>query len=1066
MKHRALGCLVLAIVSVMNPLCSQIWQNQEVFRLNKTERHVTKMPFSDADSARHQSRMDSPFCQLLNGEWKFHYVGNPDARPTDFYQTGYDDSKWDLIPVPSNWQMLGYGIPIYTNVTYPFKKNPPFVMDEPDPRYTNYKSENRNPVGSYRKTFQVPSSWDGREVFLTFEGVDSAFYLWINGEEVGYSQDSRTPAEFDITRFLKKGDNQLAVEVYQYSDGSYLEDQDMWRLSGIFRDVYLWSAPVVDIRNYQIVAGLDEQYCRGNLEVNLEMAFYDGETSDYEIEAALFDGDNAVTAPVKLLGDNNSLYKIAFQLKDLDIQPWSAESPKLYDLVLTLKRDGFASTTYCSKIGFRTTEKKDGQILINGRPVLFKGVNRHEHDPYTGHYVTEELMRKDLLLMKSLNFNSVRTCHYPNHPRFYELCDEIGIYVMDEANIESHDMGWQKNSLTDDASWLGAHLDRIMNMVQRDRNHPSVVFWSMGNESGDGINFKLCSEWIRNNEPTRPIHYDRASYQPYTDLYSSMYTEVDKLETFAREQESLPLELQRPAILCEYSHAMGNSSGNLKEYWDLFRKYRNLQGGFIWDFVDQGLFTPQKDQSAHKPLETDIRDTSGKTEHFDVRAAKDFKYGGDFGDFPNDGSFCLNGIVMADRSWSPQAYEAKYLMEDLHTELLSSVDGVHRIRVYNERFFTGTEDCGLHWEIIRNGESVAIGSIDSISINPQQSQIFEIQAPVDHGAEAYLRVGFVLNQNKPWAPSGTEIAYDQMELPSSESWLTQMSVKSLATGSIEMKESSDQIKITAGQVLMVFDKHSGMIQSYERMGKSVFLSPLKLNFWHPPINNEEGWKMPVLCEAWKLAGDHTTATELSIAKDGETVELRANLAIPVGNSHGEITYRIDGSGSVDVAFLFFPDLNKTPLIPRIGLQTTVDRNFQTTSWYGKGPFENYIDRNSAAWIGVFNMPTRELFHDYTDPQESSNRTQVRWVKLVSEKGDSLKFTSLCPNGIEFSIYPWSQLLIEGTKHAVDFPRSESFTLNIDLGQSGIGGTNSWGALPLEQYRLGRFHTYYYRFRME
>ncbi len=1056
----------------MTSLIAQDWQDQSVFRINKSAPYATKIPYADPESAREGDREKSPSFVSLNGDWKFHYVGNPSARPEAFFEVNYDVSEWDTIPVPSNWQMQGYGIPLYTNITYPFKKDPPFVMGQPEnEKYTNFSEENRNPVGSYRHTFSVPEDWDGSRIFIHFEGVDSAFYLWVNGKKVGYSQDSRTPAEFEITEYLVEGENVLAAEVYQYCDGSYLEDQDMWRLSGIFRDVYLWTGPKANLRDLTIIAGLDANYDKGTLSLDTEIPGFEGEKLDWELTYQLFDGEKNLLVPNHTSGtiseSSGGLSSIP-TYSDLDIEPWSAEHPKLYDLVVEWKSEGSEPVYYGFKVGFRTTEMKDGQILINGKPVLFKGVNRHEHDPYTGHTVSEESMRQDILVMKRLNLNAIRTSHYPNDPRFYSLCDELGMYVIDEANIESHDMGWQKNPLAEDPSWLAAHKDRIRNMVERDKNHPSVIMWSMGNESGDGENFRLCSDWIRENDPTRPIHYDRASRKSHTDLYSSMYTGVEQLETYAQEQEALPLSMQRPAVLCEYNHAMGNSSGNLKEYWDLFRQYRNLQGGFIWDFVDQGLYAPQLDTVEESPVTSDFRDESTTGEYSSVRDRKDFKYGGDFGDFPNDGSFCFNGIVMADRSLSPQAYEVKYLMQDFHAKLLSSEKGTHRVEVFNERFFTDASDCSLHWVLSQNGQKVDEGWLESLDIPAQRSEVFEIKTKALHAGESHLRISLELSEDHEWLNEGSEIAYDQFALPQTGNHiqLDHGSSVSDALSLIEVVDEETLITVTAGSTLIRINRETGMIESLSKDGYDVFQSPLRLNFWRPSVNNERGWKMLEKCADWRTAGESSTVSQLKLTQDSERVMVETELKIPVGDSKARVSYQIEKTGEVIVSLLFEPDLVDAPLIPRVGLQTEVSSTFATTEWFGNGPFESYSDRKSAAWVSVFTLPTLDLFHPYTDPQESGNRTDVRWMKLVKEDGNSLKFTSLSPQKIQFSVYPWSQESIEVATHAVDFPRSEHFTLNIDLEQSGVGGTTSWGSLPLEQYRIGRFDSYYYRFAIE
>ena len=1039
------GCMLVALTSA---LFAQDWQDPQIFRINKNEPHAFKMPFDSAGAAREQARLESTFCKVLNGDWRFHYVGSPDARPVNFYKSEFDDSDWTKIPVPSNWQLHGHGIPLYTNITYPFAKNPPFVMDEPDEGYTHFPEDNRNPVGSYRHTFTLPEHWQDRRINLVFEGVDDAFYLWVNGKKVGYSQDSRTAAEFDITDYVKNGENLLAVEVYQFSDGSYLEDQDMWRLSGIFRDVYLWAAPALDLRDFTVVADWEPTTGLGSLQLDYDFAnFAEGDLANYSINATLWDGERELATSGQQ-GDAFNAMQVSTRMDALAINSWSAESPQLYDLVIELKGPEADPIYYSIQVGFRRVEAKNGQILVNGRPVLFKGVNLHEHDPSTGKTVTEATMRKDILLMKLLNINAVRLSHYPHHPRFYELCDELGLYVIDEANIESHGLGLNDNPLARDPNWLPAHLDRVRNMVERSKNHACVIIWSMGNESGDGDNFRRCGEWIRANDPTRLIHYDRASRQPYTDMFSTMYTSVQRLKRYAQEQEALPIGEQRPAFLCEYNHAMGNSSGNLKEYWDLFRKHRNLQGGFIWDFVDQGLYDPSEDPATRDP--------------------KDFKYGGDFGDFPNDSSFCLNGLVMADRSLSPQAHEAAYLMQDLHTTLHASIGETQQIEVFNERYFTDTTDCEMHWELTRDGIIIARGKIDSLRIGPQQREIFEVNAALPESGELLLRVGFLLKSDRPWAPAGTEIAYDQMILRKrtpaayAEKLSKQGSEDALGPKSISGGEA---LRLQSGSLEAVIDSASGMISELRRDGVALIEKPMRLNFWRAPTNNDRGWKMEERSGRWKNADKQAVVTDLRMAERNEVSVVDVDLKIPVGESRATLTYRMSAKGHLDVEMTFHPDLTNTPLIPRIGLQTQLSRDFATTTWYGNGPFETYMDRKAAAWKAVFEKPTDSLFYDYVDPQESGNRTEVRWLKLKAHDGRTLNIRSLSGNGLEFSIAPWSQKTIEATTHAVNLPESTVYTLNLDLAQSGVGGTNSWGALPLQPYRLGHLETYHYQFRI-
>ncbi|MGD7652695.1 MAG: glycoside hydrolase family 2 TIM barrel-domain containing protein [Verrucomicrobiales bacterium] len=601
----------LTALMLTSVLCAQHrdWEDPSVFRIHKEAPRATSMPFPDKDGAAMKSRLESEWCQLLNGTWKFHLAGNPSAKPAGFEEVAFDDSGWSEIAVPSNWQMKGFGTPLYANSTYPFHKDPPRVTGEPPQSYSNFPEENRNQVGCYRRGFSLPKGWEDRRTFVVFGGVDSAFYLYVNGARVGYSQDSRTPAEFDITDYLKDGENVMAVEVYQYSDGSYLEDQDMWRLSGIFRDVYLWSGADLDLRDHWVKAGLQDDYETGTLEVVFNVVNRGEESADAKVLFTLSGDDGSqismpeVTLSVKAGGEAEGVAK----LEALPgVKTWSAEVPALYDYQIKLSdADGAVIAYYSGRTGFRRNEVKDGQFLHNGQPILIKGVNRHDHHPVTGHYVTLDDMRADLLQMKRGNINAVRTSHYPNDAAFLGLCDELGLYVVAEANIESHGMGYGEESLAKDPDWFEAHLDRVRNSLERDKNHPSVVMWSMGNEAGDGVNFERCSAWIRERDPSRPVHYEQGKLGGHVDVFSPMYLPLDRCEKFCRSEEKKPLERQRPLIQCEYSHAMGNSTGNLADYWELTRKERLYQGGFIWDWKDQSLLSTKhqadvlEDRSGH-----------------------------------------------------------------------------------------------------------------------------------------------------------------------------------------------------------------------------------------------------------------------------------------------------------------------------------------------------------------------------------------------------------------------------------------------------------------------------------
>ena len=588
---------VLLMVMSASSLAVPDWENEQVIGINKETPRNTSMPYSSFKKAVAGDRLNSEWAILLNGDWKFHWSPDPDSRPVDFYKSDYNVRKWNTIPVPSNWQMQGYGIPLYTNMAYPFQKDPPRVMGTPPAHFTNFKD--RNPVGSYRHTFSIPSNWKGRQVFIVFDGVDSAFYLWINGQKVGYSQDSRTPAEFNITKYLKSGKNTLAAEVYQYSDGSYLEDQDFWRLSGIYRNVYLYAAAPLRIRDFFVKTDLDEQYKDAALTVEAEVFNYTDKTIPYALSAELLDtkGKSVAVITVNNTAAAAGANKVNPSVKIANPAKWSAEAPTLYTLVLSLNDDkGKAIEHLSARIGFRKSEIKDGQLLVNGKPIYIKGVNRHEHDPDTGHTISRESMIRDILLMKQHNINTVRTCHYPDMPEWYELCDEYGLYIIDEANIESHGMGYGPESLAKQPSWLNAHMARTQAMVERDKNHPCVIIWSLGNEAGDGPNFQATSAWIKQRDPSRPVHYEQAGQRPHTDIVCPMYASIEHLVRYAEQEQT------RPLIQCEYAHAMGNSVGNLQDYWDAIESHKHLQGGSIWDWVDQGI--RKKAQSTYRVRES------------------------------------------------------------------------------------------------------------------------------------------------------------------------------------------------------------------------------------------------------------------------------------------------------------------------------------------------------------------------------------------------------------------------------------------------------------------------------
>ena len=1217
------------------------WENPAVFRVHKEAPRATSMPFPTQEQAAAKPRLASPWCQLLNGNWKFHHTGNPATKPVGFEAPSFDDSAWKEIPVPSNWQLHGYGAPLYTNIIYPFANNPPTVMGEPPQAFSNFPLANRNQVGSYRHRFTLPENWQGRHTFIVFGGVDSAFYLWINGHKVGYSQDSRTPAEFDLTPYLQAGDNLLAAEVYQYSDGSYLEDQDMFRMSGIFRDVYLWSADALDLRDFQINAGLADDYQTGTLEFSATLANRGAAEAAAKVTFTLTAPDGAVI-PVPVTTVMIAARGEAVQAVRVPaipgVKPWSAEAPNLYTYQIALAdAAGREIAHYQGKTGFRRDEINNGQLLHNGRPILIKGVNRHDHNPRTGHYVTEADMRADLLQMKRANINAVRTSHYPNDAAFPALCDELGFYLISEANIESHGMGYGPQSLAKDPAWFEAHLDRVKNLVERDKNHPSVMMWSLGNEAGDGENFAKCAAWVHQRDPSRLVHYERAEQASYVDVYSTMYATLDQCAAYCRAEEKKPLAKQRPLIQCEYAHAMGNSMGNLADDWELIRKERLFQGGFIWDWKDQGLVQLKhklgdvEDRSANKlpvrllgsldpgegifagcavvaqsatldltgpltlvaearlnhpgpspggqpllakgdtayalkiaeagdslelvihaagvwhrvaaklppdaaskfhtyagvydgktlaviidgrtaasapctaPVATNAcelavgidTEQTARRFHGAVRRAAvypralttaelagnaadpalllDFSrdaqkpktqrflaYGGDFNDRPTDRSFCCNGIVAATLMPSPQFDEVKKVYQNIHTRAVDVTSPKVKIRVHNENFFRGLQPVNASWKLMQDGVAVADGKLDLPDIAPGQSAEVEVatgHTPDPHG-EYFLRVRYDLTADTAWSPAGMPLAWDEIPLPWGH---RQPPIPAASATPATFTEDATSIHLKAGGVAAVVDKGRGIVTSVKHQEQEWLVTPLQLNFWRPPTNNDRGAKLDQLLQIWQYAGARATATKVSAAQDGNDVVITAELAIPATDSAATVNYRFTGGGQLAIDTEFRPGKG-LPVIPRIGYQCQIPNRTPTCQWYGLGPHENYVDRRSGAWTTIHNGLVPMMYYRYVDSQESGNRTGIRWATLTNPLGgSSLRVDATGENLLEMAIYPCAAADITLAMHPTELPPRDFYTLNLDHRQAGLGGTDSWGALALPQYRLQPDRPYHWSF---
>jgi len=1003
------------------------WENPKVVEINKEPPHASFIPYPDMDSAFRCKGLDSPWVMVLNGLWKFKLVKNPSMVLRDFYMKEFDDGDWDDIPVPSNWQMLGYDKPIYTNYRYPFDANPPYVPQDD------------NPTGLYRKCFKIDvNNLDGMQVFLVFEGVDSAFNLWVNGKYVGYSQGSRLPAEFNITPYICRGENLLAVEAFRWSDGSYLEDQDMWRLSGIFRDVYIYFTPMVHIRDFFVKTRFDDRYIDAILEVWVKVKNYSERIKrNITVELYLFDAERrqVLERLEKNIDEIRERQEAVVNFRELVKRPykWSAEHPYLYTMLLVLKdEDGETLEVVKSRVGFRQVEIKDGQIIINGVPVKLKGVNRHEHDDVRGHVITVESMIQDIKLMKKFNFNAVRTSHYPNHPAWYELCDEYGIYVIDEANIECHGLAkiWKGEEFekepANDPDWLNAFMERCVRMVERDKNHPCVIMWSLGNESGYGPNHAAMAEWIRNYDPTRPIHYEGASHVrgkiPSTvDFISVMYPSIDFLIKLAEDPED-----NRPVIMCEYAHSMGNSTGNLKEYWEAIYSHKRLCGGFIWDWVDQGLLKREN-------------------------GVEYWAYGGDFGDEPNDSNFCINGIVWPDRTPQPTLWECKKIYQPVEAKAIDLKKGI--VEILNRYDFTSLDVLDIFWEIYADGKVIQKGKLPTLHTPPhcKERVIIPFRMPVlEPGTEYWLVLRYKLSQDTLWAEKGYEVGWTQFKLPFDVPEGSLLEIKDLPC--LEYEEDLNSIKVVGKGFTIVFDKEDGGL-SYTYNGTKLINNTSLLEVWRAPTDNDAA-RMAL---EWFKAGldriKHKVESVYVKRPMPQIVQLRVSTtsSTPFVKEcfRCQHTLTIYGSGDIVIDSLIEPNKNLPPL-PRIGFLFHIPKEYNIVTWYGRGLHENYQDRKEGAMVGVYSGTVDEQYVPYIMPQENGNKTDVRWASLTNPEGRGLLFVALPL--MEFSVHYFTAHDLTKAKHTHELVKRDKIFLHLDYRQRGLGGA-SCGPDTLPQYEI-------------
>ncbi|WP_297908999.1 glycoside hydrolase family 2 TIM barrel-domain containing protein [uncultured Parabacteroides sp.] len=1097
----ALGCLIfgMAYADDSSPQPSKpYWQDIQVIAVNKEKPRSSFMSYTDRETALTSRFEKSPYYSLLNGTWKFFFVDSYKDLPQNITDPSINTSSWDDITVPGNWEVQGYGTAIYTNHGYEFKpRNPqPPLLPE------------ANPVGVYRRDIEIPTGWDNRDIYLHIAGAKSGLYVYLNGKEVGYSEDSKNPAEFLINKYLQPGKNVLTLKIFRWSTGSYLECQDFWRMSGIERDVFLWSQPKAGIQDFRVISTLDDTYTNGIFKLAIDLKNHTQETKNLNVGYELLDAKGNLVA-----SEANNVWvspvspqTASFEYDLNNVAPWSAEHPNLYKLLMTIKENGKVTEVVPFNVGFRRFEMKqidqvaeDGKpytvLLFNGQPVKFKGVNIHEHNPETGHYVTEDIMRKDFELMKQNNINAVRLCHYPQDRKFYELCDEYGLYVYDEANIESHGMYYslkKGGTLGNNPEWLIPHMDRTINMYERNKNYPSITFWSLGNEAGNGYNFYQTYLYLKDKEKNgmnRPVNYERALWEWNTDMYVPQYPSAEWLEEIGRKGSD------RPVAPSEYSHAMGNSSGNLWDQWKAIYKYPNLQGGFIWDWVDQGIL--EKDKNGREY----------------------YTYGGDYGvNAPSDGNFLCNGIVSPDRTPHPAMAEVKYAHQNIGFEAIDLSNGSFRIT--NRFYFTNLKKYMIHYSVTANHKIVRSGKV-SLDIEPQASKEFTV--PIGNlkpqaGTEYFVNFNVTTVEKEPLIPIGHEIAHDQFRLP------IESIEKEFKTSGPKLTVSinGDNLSASSSKVNFVFNKKTGIVTSYKVDGTEYFSEGFGIqpNFWRAPTDNDYGNGMPKRLQVWKESSKNFNVTDATVTMEGKNAIMNVNYLLPAGNLY-IVNYTIYPSGAVNVAARFTStdmDAAQTEVseatrtatftpgrdaarkeasklnVPRIGVRFRLPASMNLVEYFGRGPAENYWDRNAGSMIGLYKSTAEELYFPYVRPQENGHHTDTRWVSLSSGKKGLLiqadntigfnalrnsiedfddeeatnlprQWTNFTPEQVANHDEAAAKNVLRRQHHINDITPRNFVEVCVDLKQQGVAGYDSWGSRPEPAYTLPANREYNWGFTL-
>jgi len=1015
------------------------WENPQVFNINRLPAKAYFERYVDIESALEEDQSNNPYILSLNGKWKFNWVKKPADRPVDFYKKDFSTAKWGTIKVPGNWELQGHGIPIYTNVEYLFPKNPPFIPHD------------YNPVGSYIKTVTVPETWKGRDIFLSFGAVSSAMYPWVNGQEVGYSQGSKTAATFNVTPYLQSGKNKIAVEVYRWCDGSYIEDQDFWRLSGMDRDVLLYATPNVAIDDIKVIADLDKKYKNGLFDVAIILRnTTDNLSEKHQVGIELLEKhDSIFQEEVDATFKNANTVLLSFKTTIPDVKKWTAETPNLYRLLVTLKDEqGEEVESTVLDVGFRTVKIENAQLLINGVAVQFRGVNLHDHDPKTGHVISEKLTLKDLRLMKENNINAIRCSHYPKDSYFYKLTDRLGFYVIDEANIETHGMGACFQGDFDTSKhpaylpeWKAQHLDRVQRMFERDKNYPSIITWSPGNEAGNGENMIAAYDWLKAADPTRPTQYEQATKHENTDIYAPMY---DRIPSLLEHATSNPT---KPMILCEYAHAMGNSVGNLKDYWEVIKAYPSLQGGYIWDWVDQGLQT---------------KDAAGKPY---------FAYGGDLGgqDLQNDQNFCINGLVGPDRKPNPHLWEVKKVYQPIHFELIHSNKG--QVRIQNNFDFITLDNIAFEFEFFIGGKLSSSSNSSKKGVLPGQSFIVDLNKDftTKYKVDYFLNVTAFIVEPEPLLPTRHIVAREQFIFKQCRPLVFQPTTnrRPKAPSSIfTILNKQKIIQIKWAGCKLELDKASGAILRYSLLGQELLHQAIVPNFWRAPTDNDYGNNMPVDTKIWKESSykrtltqftiNGTTIADLSKKSEHQHLQISTHFTFPAEGITWELNYQLFTSGDLYVSNKIACTNATLPYLPRLGNTLAFKGNFNKIEWYGRGPHENYADRKSSAFLGLYKKSIANMHFPYIRPQENGYRTDTRSLVLKNKNKDRITIEGGTPFGfsaLHHTIADVDEGLEKTNRHSIDVPQRPETYLTINYQQMGIGGDDTWGAPVHNAYKI-------------